>query len=238
MAAVPWEVAFSLAMKAEGGSESSAAGLAQDYLDVLDEWDRAEAVAVRRAIGVALLAQMDSFVPRGPHPIPEHHPLSLLEEGIALRRRLVERFPSSPEAHSQLGSFLGMAGQRTGVRKFVDEGLLECRIASGLCPAWDNPAVERGIILTNFGAHQEAFEELEQVGRELPEPTPHWRFTMGYVLTELERFSEGLEQLEGGHWGPDQSTGWLTGTPPAVPSSPETGSRGWTMPRRPVGWGI
>ena len=197
LAAVPWEAAFSLAMKAEGGSESSAAGLAQDYLDVVDAGGRADAVAVRKAIGVALLSQMDAFIPRGPLPIPEHHPLALLEEGIALRRRLVERFPHSPEAHTQLGSFLGMAAKHTGLRRFIDEGLLECRIASGLCPAWDNPAVERGIILTNFGSHQEALGELEQVARELPGPTPHWRFAMGYVLTELERFSEGLEQLEG-----------------------------------------
>ena len=31
---------------------------------------------------------------------------------------------------------------------------------------------------------------------ELPSLTPHWRFTTAYVLTELERFSEGLEYLE------------------------------------------
>ena len=56
--------------------------------------------------------------------------------------------------------------------------------------------MERGIILTNFGAHQEAFDELEQVARELPELTLHWRFVTGYVLRELERFLEGLEHLE------------------------------------------
>ena len=89
-----------------------------------------------------------------------------------------------------------MMGKCTGIRELVDPGLLECRIASGLCPAWDLPAVEWGIILTNFDAHQEALQELEQVGRELPEPTPHWRFAVGYVLMELERFPEGLEHLE------------------------------------------
>ena len=57
-------------------------------------------------------------------------------------------------------------------------------------------AVELGIILTNFGLHQEAYDELELVANELPELTPHWRLVMGYVLTELERFSEGLEHLE------------------------------------------
>ena len=194
--AVPWEVTFSLAMKTEGGSKSSAAGLAQDYLDVVEESDREHALTVREAINAALVPLMDAYIPRGPLPIPEHDPVSVLRENLAVRRRLVERFPHSPEAHSQLGSFLGMAGKNTGNRKLVDEGLLECRIASGLCPAWDNPAVERGIMLTNFGLHQEAYDELEQVGRELPVLTPHWRFAMGYVLTELERFTEGLEHLE------------------------------------------
>ena len=194
--AVPWEVTFSLAMKTEGNSKSSAAGLAQDYLDVVEESDREHALAVREVISAALLPLMDAFIPRGPLPIPEHDPVSVLRENLSVRRRLVERFPHSSEAHSQLGSFLGMAGKNTGDRKLIDEGLLECRIASGLCPAWDNPAVERGIILTNFGAHQEAYDELERVASELPELTPHWRFAMGYVLTELERFSDGLEHLE------------------------------------------
>ena len=194
--AVPWEVTFSLAMKTEGGSKSSAAGLAQDYLDVVEESDREHALTVREAINAALVPLMDASIPRGPLPIPEHDPYSVLRENLSVRRRLVERFPHSPEAHSQLGSFLGMAGKNTGNRKLIDEGLLECRIASGLCPVWDNPAVERGIMLTNFGLHQEACDELELVASELPELTPHWRFAMGYILTELERFSEGLEHLE------------------------------------------
>ena len=196
VAAVPWELAFGLAMKTEGGSKSSAAGLAQDYLDVVDESGRADALSVNEVIMRDLGQLMDALVPRGPLPIPEHDPLSALEEGIARRRRLAERFPDSPEAHFQLGSFLGMVGKNTGLRRFVDEGLFECRIASGLCPVWDNPGVERGIMLTNFGAHEEALLELKQVGRDLPAPTPHWRFAMGYVLTELERFSEALEHLE------------------------------------------
>ena len=196
VASVPWEVAFGLAMKTEGGSKSTASGLAQDYLDVVDESGRADAMAVREVINSALASQIDAFIPRGPLPVPEHHPVSFLQEGIALRRRLAKRFPSNPDAHLELGSFLGKVGQHTGLRKFVEEGLVECRIVSVLCPAWDSPAVERGIILTNFGLHQEAFDELDRVGQELPELTPHWRFVMGYVLTELGRFSEGLEHLE------------------------------------------
>ena len=195
-ATLPWYLAYGLFMKNEGASTSTAAGLAQDYLDVVNESELAEAASVRKAILVALMSEMDSLVPLGPLPGSGHDPLSLFEDGIAQRRRLVERFPSGAEAHSELGSFLGMVGKRTGIRELVDLGLLECRVASGLCPVWDLPAVERGIMLTNFGAHEEALLELEQVGRDLPSLTPHWRFAMGYVLMELARFSEGLEHLE------------------------------------------
>ena len=195
-AAMPWELAYGKARKSGETAKSDAAGLAQDYLDVVDVSDIADALAVREAITGALALEMNALVASGPLPLLERHPLSLLEDGIAVRRQLVERFPASPETHQHLGSYLGMVAKRTRIRKLAEEGVLECRIASGLCPSWDTPAVERGIILTNFGLHQEAYDELEQVGWELPALTPHWRFAMGYVLTELERFSEGLEHLE------------------------------------------
>ena len=50
--------------------------------------------------------------------------------------------------------------------------------------------------MTNVEDHNGALRELEQAGEELPELTPHWRFAMGYVLTILKRFPEGLKQLE------------------------------------------
>ena len=195
-AAWPWEAAFGLARAVGEGPKSFASGLAQDYLDVVDGSARTNAINVSEVIYKELSGHTASLTPNGPLSISELNPLFGLEGGIAVRRRIVEQFPDNPEAHNQLGSFLGMVGKNTGIRRFVDEGLLECRIASGLCPAWDLPAVEWGIMLTNFGAHQEALEELEQVAQELPEPTSHWQFAIGYVLTELERFSEGLEHLE------------------------------------------
>ena len=178
-AAVPWELVFGLVLKSQGGPKSSAAGLAQDYLDVVDEPDRAVAVSVREAITAELGQQLESLIPRDPFLGSEHHLLSIWEDGIARRRRLVERFPDSPEAHQHLGSYLGLVAKLTGIRRLLSEGLLECQIASGLCPAWDTPFVERGIILTNFGAHKVALHELEQVARELPSLTPHWRFVTG-----------------------------------------------------------
>ena len=170
--------------------------LAQDYLEAVGVSADGEVAAVRESIRQEMGNEAFSVMPSVSGLGDEYRLASFFDDAIARRRRLVERFPDSPEAHYQLGSFLGMVGKHTRVREFVDQGLLECRIASGLCPQWDAPAVELGIILTNFGLHQEAYDELEQVGRLLPEPTPHWRFAMGYVLMELDRFSEGLEHLE------------------------------------------
>ena len=192
----PWEFAYGEMLMAEGGSKMTAAGLAQDYLDVSGLPTSEEAVAVRMEIRAELGGEIASSLASDLTTGIQHHPVSLLEESISSRRRLVGRFPNSPEAHYQLGSWLGLVGKFTGQQEFISEGLVECQIASGLCPSWDAPAVERGLILTNFGDHRGALRELEQVGKELPELTPHWRFVMGYVLTTLERFPEGLEQLE------------------------------------------
>ena len=195
-ATMPWELSYVQMLSQEGGSRFSAAGLAQDYLDVVGASSGKEAATVREAIKKDFGQEASSVMPSVSGAGDMDRLLSFFDEAVARRRRLVERFPDSPEAHFQLGSFLGMVGKHTRIREFVDQGLLECRIASGLCPNWDAPAVERGIILTNFRSHEEALQEIEQAGRELPELTPHWRFAMGYVLMELDRFTEGLEHLE------------------------------------------
>ena len=120
----------------------------------------------------------------------------MLQGGIDLRRRLVRPFPQNPRAHTHLGSFLGMVGKNYGKRSLVDEGILECKIAAGFQPDWDNPAVEVGIILVNFGEGEAALRELEQAERNLPAPTSHLRFVKGYVLMTLELYSEPLACLE------------------------------------------
>ena len=71
----------------------------------------------------------------------------------------------------------------------IDEGILECKIAAGLQPDWDAPAVEPGSILVNIGEREAALRELEQAERNLPEPTPHLRYVKGYVLMTLELYS-------------------------------------------------
>ncbi len=175
--------------------ERSAAGLAQDISDVtgvVTEEDRHINEVLKREaswhadLAIAPPVDDDDF----------RIYLAKLQGCIDLRRRLVRRFPQNPLAHTHLGSFLGMVGKNVGRRSLIDEGVLECKIAAGLQPDWDNPAVEVGIILVNIGAGTAALRELEQVERTLPEPTPHLRFVKGYVLKTQERLNEALECLE------------------------------------------
>ena len=124
------------------------------------------------------------------------NPLDVFTSGLDIRRRIVNEFPTSPKAHVTLGSFLGMVGKHLRRRDLVDEGILECKIAAGLLPNWDNPAVEPGIMLANIGAFEEALEELEWAKESLLEETPHLLLNMGYVLMNLSRHSEALERIE------------------------------------------
>lgn len=192
-ASEPWELAFEHIATMHG--KRLAAGLAQDISDVEGEYgglDPEVYAAIRQEFLVE--AKNRESIPHnagGPRLI-----LDLLQGGIDRRRRLVRRFPNSPEAHYQLGSFLGMAGKHLRNRKMVDEGIVECKIAAGLSPNWDAPAVECGIMLANFGEYDVALHELKQARLTLPEATPHLWYVTGYVLTMLERYAEALEHLE------------------------------------------
>ena len=193
-AAVPWDYTFEHTATMHTGSRS-AAGLAQDISDVTgtvtEEDHYIEEVLKRQASWNADFAVEspvdDDYLGRY---------AALLQSGIDLRRSLVRRFPQNPLTHTHLGSFLGMVGKNFGKKSLVDEGILECKIAAGLQPNWDNPAVEVGIILVNIGGGEAALRELEQAESNLPEPTPHLRFVKGYVLMTLEQHSEALACLE------------------------------------------
>lgn len=193
-AAGPWEAAFERVSMMHIGSRS-AAGLAQDISDVPGGTTQADQYvdeALRREASARMDLAVDSSV--------NEYDLELLDgrlkAGIDLRRNLAKRCPQSPLAHFQLGSFLGMVGKNLGDRNLIDEGILECKIAAGLLPNWDAPAVEQGIILVNIGDGHTALRELEQAEGILTRTTPHLQFVKGYVLATLERFSEALECLK------------------------------------------
>ena len=193
-AAGPWKLAFERVSMMHTGTRS-AAGLAQDISDVpgsATEADQYTHEALRRETS----ALIDSTVVSPANENGLELYLARLKGSIDLRRSLVGRFPQSPLAHYQLGSFLGMLGKNLADRNLIDEGILECKIAAGLLPNWDAPAVEPGIILANIGDGHAALREMDQAESILPQPTAHQRFVKGYVLTTLERHSEALEYLK------------------------------------------
>ena len=190
-AAVPWEVSFQTVGAVNAGT-SSAAGLAQDIKDaapgVTHEGDFE--IAVRLAARANNI-DYDRFARGDPTLM-----LQAWDDGIATRRALVHDFPANPTAHFDLGSFLGMVGKHLRNRDFINEGVIECKIASGLLPDWDNPRVEIGIILANYGAYDEALGELELAAALLPEPTPHLQYATGYTLMMLSRHDAALAEFE------------------------------------------
>ena len=188
-----WDPAFEAVSMLHSG-ERSAAGLAQDISDVtgvFTEENRHIIEALKRKASwhadFAIEPKVDDD--------PGFH-LAKLQGRIDLRRGLAERFPENPLAHYQLGSFLGDLGNEFADRRLIDEGILECKIAAGLQPDWDAPAVEPGSILVSIGEGEAALRELEQAESTLPESTPHLRIVKGYVLMTLERFTEALDCLE------------------------------------------
>ena len=166
----------------------TAAGVAQDYFDVVSD-PSPEDLKARDAIGRelgdrergAVLESMDVGLAGA---------VSTVDRSIRVRRGLVRRFPENPDVHYQLGSMLGRVGARLG-----DEGITECKVAAGLAPGWDAPAVEPAIILTCSADWDGALRELVWAESALPAITPHLRNVRGYVLMKLERFDEALAEF-------------------------------------------
>lgn len=198
-ASVSWDAAFQH-IAIEASLSRTAAGLAQDVPDVSST--SSHHLGNDRSLGAAgdmrrrmMRASSIDYLPRiirgGIGELTR-----TLKNGIALRRELVRDFPTDPEAHFNLGSFLGMLGKRTGRRDLIDEGIMECRIAALLLPEWDAPAVEPAIMLANFGAYEESLQELNWAKSVLPAPTPHLQYCFGYTLMMLDRYDEALPHLK------------------------------------------
>ena len=201
-ATLPWELLFQRIM-VQSNPTRSAAGLAQDVAD----WTSSSRTE-QSGLGKSLRADdpardaISQLGDEGPGAQVRFGAgglaavVRMFDTDIERRRAIVKSFPLSPDAHYQLGSFLGMVGKWSGERELVDEGITECKIAVALLPCWDAPAVEPGIILGNIGAYEEALVELERARETLPEETPHFCFVMGYVLMKMSRYTEALGYLE------------------------------------------
>ena len=217
-ASVNWSVSFQqIAYKASG--QRSASGLSQDVSDICTDSEESLGKSgssshedptekeIQNRLSQSASDAMNSFIALtqvrdgSPNAQDVNHGMldtisRMLNTGIAERRSLVDKFPDSPQAHFELGSFLGMVGKNLSRRDLVDEGILECRISVGLLPGWDGPAVEPGIMLINIGEYQEAIQELIKAERTLGQATSHLSFAMGYALMMLSRYVEALERLE------------------------------------------
>ena len=185
-----WDPAFEeVAMMHTG--QRSASGLAQDISDVTGVFTEEN----RHIIEVLKQGLTRNADFTGASPVYDEDPrprLAELQGRIDQRRWLTERFPGNPLAHLQLGSFLGDLGIQFANTRLIDEGILECKIAAGLQPDWDAPAVEPATILVKMGEREAALRELEQAERNLPRPTPHLLFVKGFVLMTLGLYSEAL----------------------------------------------
>ena len=189
-----WDSAFEEVAMMHAG-QRSASGLAQDISDVTEVFTEENRYVIE-VLKQGLTRHADfTKAPRTDDEDPSSR-LAELQGRIDQRRRLAERFPGNPLAHFQLGSFLGDLGIQFADRMLINEGILECRIAAGLQPDWDAPAVQPASILVNFGEREAALRELEQAERNLPAPTSHLRFVKGYILMTLELYSEALACLE------------------------------------------
>ena len=195
VAGANWDAAFQRIV-IEAGLPGTAAGLAQDISDVSptasnhlgNDQSLIPAEEIRhRLMQEATIEDLPRIISGGTRGLTR-----TWENGIALRRGLVQDFPTNPESHFNLGSYLGKVGELTGRRDLIDEGIKECKIAALLLPEWDAPAVESAIILANFGAYKESLQELDWAKSVLPEPTPHLEFGFGYTLMMLERYDEAL----------------------------------------------
>lgn len=192
-AAGDWQLPFQ-EIASQAGLPRSAAGLAQDVLDLAFADPAAEA-----------LQQLAAELPNSQYwlndaPGDLSKVFEPLERGIALRRAIVREFPLSPRAHYELGSFAGMVGKHLRVwgqgRGFIKEGIIECKIAASLLPEWDAPAVEPGIILINIGEYAAALEELNRAQEVLPQATPHLLINSGYALMQLSQYAAALANFE------------------------------------------
>ncbi|RAL69800.1 hypothetical protein C1G87_0908 [Dehalococcoides mccartyi] len=122
--------------------------------------------------------------------------IEFFTKGIEDRRKIVKAHPTSPRAHMELGSYLGMISRYLRDDHLMVEAIQECKIAAALCPGWDTPLVESGIILGNAGRYADALAELDMAANTMGAVTPHLANCRGYVLLQLKRCEEALRDFE------------------------------------------
>jgi tetratricopeptide (TPR) repeat protein len=112
-----------------------------------------------------------------------------LEEAIRLMRKAIEAKPGSGWFHVKLAEMLADIGQ-------VDSGIVECWIADGFSPEWEQPRVMIGIILNNASRFEEAKEHLEATADHLGESTINLALNLGIAYFGCEDLEKALREFE------------------------------------------
>lgn len=137
----------------------------------------------------------DSYYIRARRPTRAEY-LQSMGDDLTRHRGVVERNPLNPKAHLELGSLLGQVGRDLKLRKLIDEGITECRIAAALKQGWDAPLVEPGVILVRAGCYEEGAVELEAAASRLPKTTRDLGLHLGLAYMMLARFQEALQSFQ------------------------------------------
>ena len=204
-ASEPWDVRFQWIAN-ESSQGRLAAGLAQDITDLPDarhDTNLSESPSPDDPASEEI-RNLENDTKKTFRRLSHGNPILMtrrmidaVHQDILGLRLIAQRYPTSAQAHAELGSRLGWAGSKMfRDRSMIDEAITECKIAAILREGWDVPLVEPAIFLTNAGYYEEALEELKWAKSRLPEKTPHFAYVNGAVLTELDRFSEALDEFE------------------------------------------
>ena len=108
---------------------------------------------------------------------------------VDLLREAVAHEPDSSWYHFHLGGALGELG-------VVEEGILECQIATQLDDSWELPKVEVGIILLNADRPDEAREHLEAIALNDEDPSSHLALNLGVARRRTGDHEGALQMLE------------------------------------------
>ena len=112
-----------------------------------------------------------------------------LEEAIRLMRKAIEFKPDSAWFHVKLAEMLADAGQ-------VDAAVVECWVADGLSPDWEQPRIMIGIILNNAGRHEAAREHLEKTAEYLGMRNINLTLNLGIAYFGCEQLGKALTEFE------------------------------------------
>ena len=118
-----------------------------------------------------------------------------MDTSIEHLRHAVQHQPEDAYLHFSLGAALWQAALKVEDLETVEEGLLECRIAVQLDPAFGNARNEIGVILSNLQRHEEAEQAFSEAEPYNGQHNHHW-FCRGTNYLALGRLEDARLAFE------------------------------------------